>query len=134
MGSEKSIDVGSYNTESRQDQIQQVLDEEPLPDRIEIEELVTKLNIAIVKGKHTLKPAEAASLRLLSQKFIPDAPKEIKVEAKIKTEQVIMGWLARNGELEEVAELKALTMAPIQDAHYEVLEGFAEEIRGETGE
>ena len=30
-----------------------------------------------------------------------------------------------------LAERQALAMAPLQDANYEMLEGFAEEIRGE---
>lgn len=137
MSSKKEIKVGMYNTEpdeSRQKQIAQVLDDTPLPDRQGIEEIVTKLNVAIVEGRHTLKPAEAASLKLLSQKFIPDAPKELNIKAEVKTEQVIMSWLARNGELETLAETQALAMQPIQDAAYEMLEGFAVEIRGEEKE
>lgn len=132
MPAKKTIDTGAYNTASREAQIEQALDGTPDMDREEIEDLAIKLNVATATGKHVPTTVESVSLKILSQKFIKDAPKEIHLQAEVKTEQVIMNWLQQNGELAEVAEARALSLAPIQDAHYEVLDGFANEIRGEV--
>jgi hypothetical protein len=128
----KTLTTGAYNTSSREEQIEQVLEKVPDMDREEIGRLATNLNIATATGKHVPTAVESASLKTLSTKFIPDAPKEVHVKAEVRTEQVIMNWLQQNGELAEAAEQRALSLAPIQDAHYEVLDGFAEEIRGEV--
>lgn len=136
MGAKKEIDVGKYNAESddlsRPEQIEQALEEAKPLDRDEIAQLATMLNVLTATGKHVPTSAESQSLRSLTTKFIPDAPKEVHLKAEIKTEQVIMSWLEQNGELATLAEQRAISQSPIQDAHYEVLEGFAEEIRGEV--
>jgi hypothetical protein len=132
MSAKKELTTGAYNTSSREDQIQQALEDTPDMDREEIESLAIKLNVATAKGKHVPTTVESVALKVLSQKFIKDAPKEIHLQAEVKTEQVIMNWLQQNGELASLAEQRAISQSPIQDAHYEVLEGFATEIRGEV--
>lgn len=135
MASEKNIkafkvDGEEDNVQTKSARIDVALDLVGDLTRREVEVLVTKLNVAVMRGFITLSSQESVSLKSLSTKFIPDAPKQLNIQAEVKTEQVILGWLDTNTDLSSAALRHAASLAPEQEQSYAMLEGFSEEITG----
>lgn len=74
--------------------------------------LVTKMNHAVALGVIALKPQELTSLKTLSQKYIPDAPKQINLNAEVRTEQVILTWLNGNQDALQAFQDQAVIDVP----------------------
>lgn len=70
--------------------------------------ICTKMNQVASLGMINFSPQELASLKTLSQKYIPDAPKQVNLNATVKTEQVIMGWLEGNQDALQKFQEKAI--------------------------
>ena len=85
-----------------------------------------KMNQAIATGALVLKPTQVSSLKLLSTKFIPDAPRQINIDAHVKTETVILGWLETNSSLQDAAEERAALQENSEEASYEEIPEFLE--------
>ena len=111
-------------TVSRAREITDAINKMPDLSADDMAALATKMNHAVALGAVTLTNKESASLKILSQKFIPDAPKQINLNAEIKTEQVILGWLDGNQDALQAFQEKAA----IDIVGVEIL-GLEEELR-----
>jgi len=128
MSSEKKLEANPHTVQAgeRAEVIAQALEELPDLSRTEMGALVTKMNHAAMIGSVRLTSTEAHSLRILSQKFIPDAPKEIRLEATVKTEDVIIGYLRDSDRFLEDAKVQASSLEGAQEANYKLLTDFKE--------
>ena len=105
----------------RATEIQSALESLPDLSSADMAALATKVNQAVLMGQLTLKSNEAAALKTLSSKYIPDAPKQINLQAEVKTESVILGWLQDNDSLREGAlrrgqeQLESITVLELSE-------------------
>lgn len=106
----------------RATEIQTALDSLPDLSSSDMAALATKVNQAVLMGQLTLKSNEAAALKTLSSKYIPDAPKQINLQAEVKTENIIFGWLEKNDSLRDSAlhrareSLSSITVLELEGA------------------
>jgi len=61
-----------------------------------IGDLCKKLHLAALTKGFKLSKDEKESLKMLTQKCVPDAPKQINLDAKVRTESVILQFLEGN--------------------------------------
>jgi len=103
----------------------------------ELAMFATKMNYAAANGMlPTLNQQEQAALRTLSQKFIPEVPKQINLNAKVKTENVILGFLENNDRLLNNTKMRVIEQSAIEIEQLASLEDFAEnfQVSAEGGE
>ncbi len=106
---------------------------EELPDLEDnaLASLAAKMNLAQALGVLKLSSAEAASLKTLSQKYIPDSPKRIDLKATVKTESIIMHWLNSNDALRQASLSNTQIFEVEENDRTNQLEGFTELVLGE---
>lgn len=115
------LDQTAVNVE-RATEIMTALDSLPDLSSSDMAALATKINQAVMMGQLTLKSNEAAALKTLSSKYIPDAPKQINLQANVKTENIIFGWLEDNESLRDSAlhraqeSLNSITVLELEGA------------------
>ena len=84
--------------------------------RDEIAEFATKLNLAALKGFIDLSTKEHMLLTALTRKFIPDAPKEIKLEHTITPQEYLGKALTSNLDDYQQLQLQATQFAALEEA------------------
>lgn len=118
----------------RAKEIQEALKSVPEMDDDALASLAIKMNMAQALGIFKLSAAENTSLKLLSQKLIPDAPKRIEMNSTVKTETIIYGWLEENDKLRGKALQNTLEMELEENQRTQALEEFSEMVMGEGEE
>lgn len=93
---------------STAEHISEVIEQLPDLSPVVLGELYEKINRAVTLGYITLTTQQTQCLRTLSQKFIPDSPKQLNVNAKVQSESIIVEWLNTNNKAGEEAEQKAM--------------------------
>ena len=106
MPSEKNNPVytGNKKAQTTSDLVQSLPDLPPS----EMASLCTKMNQAVALGIITLNSTQLACLKTLSSKYIPDSPKQINLNAKVQSEQIILNYLESNELLKEKAMQDAI--------------------------
>ena len=103
-------------------EIQTAIDFLPDLSPLEMADFVTKINHAVMLGLITLTSNQTNALKTLSSKCIPDAPKQINLQAEVKTEAVILNWLQDNESLRDSAlargqdQLNSITVLELEGA------------------
>ena len=91
----------------------------------ELATFATKMNYAAANGMlPILNQQEQAALRTLSQKFIPEVPKQINLNAQVKTENVILGFLQNNDRLLSNTKMRVIEQSAIELDQLAKLEDF----------
>lgn len=130
MGIEKNLEECPFDAETRQEQIQKTLDDVPDMSSEELAVFAVKMNFAIANGlMPTLTAQEQASLRTLSQKSIPDAPKQINLTATFKPEQVILRYLDTNQDKLALTEKRVEKQAALEIEQLDNLGDFAQNFK-----
>lgn len=81
---------------SREEEIEEAIGKIDDIEPESISELCKKIHLAVIKHGFIITKDERESLKLLSMKTIPDAPKEIHIDARVRTETVILDFLNNN--------------------------------------
>ncbi len=115
-------------------EIEAALENTPDMDDEALASLATKMNMAQALGIFKLTAAEQVSLKVLSQKFIPDAPKRIEMNSTVKTETIIYGWLEKNNQLRGKALQNTMDMELEENLRTAALTEFSEMVMGEEEE
>ena len=109
---------------ARREEIKAALSSVPPLGPAELAEFAVKMNWAAANGLVQLTAQEHTALRTISQKCIPDAPKQINLNAKVQTEQVILQWLTVNDKLLESTNKRVKEQSAIELDSLTKLEGF----------
>lgn len=95
----KSINMTPFKTPpaiSREEEIEEAIGKIEDIEPESISELCKKIHLAVIKHGFIITKDERESLKLLSMKTIPDAPKEIHLDARVRTETTILNYLEHN--------------------------------------
>ena len=107
-------------------EIESVLDNVPVMNQSQLQDFALKMNYAIATGQlPSITAAEAAALKTISAKCIQDAPKQINLDATVKSEQIIMSFLQDNDKLLEVTNKRILKQSTLELEQLSRLDGFA---------
>ncbi len=115
------LDESAINAD-RAIEIQTALSSLPDLSSADMASLVTKMNQAVMMGQLVLTSNQTNALKTLSSKYIPDAPKQINLQAEVKTENIIFGWLENNQSLRDGAlhraqeSLNSITVLELEGA------------------
>ena len=132
MPSEKKVPTYDFVEDtSRAEQIKETISKVPDLTGEEMADFTVKMNHAIVLGEHKPTSVEAASLKLLSSKFIPDAPKQINLNASVRTETVILKYLETNDLKRAKIMDKAAEFREVEEAVTVAMPEFADSLRTE---
>ena len=83
--------------------------------RGEIAEFATKLTLAALRGLIDLSSKEQMLLAALARKFIPDAPKEIKLEHTITPQEYLQDALTSNFDDYQQLQLQASQYTALEE-------------------
>ncbi len=119
---------------TREQEISNTLSTLPDLSPEELARFALKMNYAVANGMlPPLTSQELATLRTISQKCIPDAPKQINLNASVKTEQVILTWLGSNTDLLAATKARVIEQSALEVEQLEGLGDFkANFTTGET--
>lgn len=109
---------------SRKEEIEVALEQVDNLSPAQLAEFAVKLNLAAANGVIQLTSQEHTALKTISQKCIPDAPKQINLNANIKTEQIILGWCETNTTLRDETNVRIKEQSAIELESLAGLDGF----------
>lgn len=100
----------------------------------EIAQYCIKLNKAIIDGDFDPTVSQRQSLNLLSNKFIPDAPKQINLSGTVRVEETIDRWLEHNQQALQKVITVAAELAEFEEEQKQRLALEAPHEAGRPGE
>ena len=119
---------------SRRKEIESALQNLPALGPAELRDFAVKLTYAAANGIIQLTSQELTALKTIAQKSIPDAPKQINLNAKVQTEQVILTWLNNNQKNLGDTNRRIRKQSVIESKVVTSLQGFAETFSTEEEE